>query len=281
MNRSGARAAVAALSFVCCTAGMAMDAGADWALKGLAAEPVPYRGVVNRGAAGAAGGGMLYPAPGLVGFAVAVLAHALIVDATKTAEGKRLQEEADRVLQPFQEQLAGFDYPELLRMTLQFMPGDERKTLLGPGETGAGWQVSATPAYAMTQDGQALILDSAVSLFAPGVMDKPAYTGTVRVVSTSAWKEDSGAGSPLRRESARLLAHALQLAMGDARKPAEQGAFRTVRYPEGGSERIERAQVLEQRCGRSVLRTLRGWLLSVPSTSASTTPAACANGEWR
>lgn len=282
MKGFGPRIAVAALSVVCSTAAMAIEAGTDWTLKGPATDPVPYRGVVNRDAAGAgAGAAMLYPAPGVAGLLVAVITHAVIVDATKTAEAKRLQEEADRVLLPFQEQIAGFHHPDLLKMTLQFMPGEERKALLGPGELPAGWLVSTTPAFSMTQDGEALILDSTVSLFAPGVTDKPAYAGTVRVVSTSAWRKDTGSESPLRRESARLLAHALQLAMHDARKPGQETAFRTVRFQEGSTEKIERAQVLDERCGRSVLRTLRGWLLSVPSSAASTDSMPCPNGEWR
>ena len=39
---------------------------------------------------------------------------------------------------------------------------------------------------------------------------------------------------------------------------------RTVRYRQGNAERIERAQVLAERCDRLLLRNLRGWLLSVP-----------------
>jgi hypothetical protein len=69
--------------------------------------------------------------------------------------------------------------------------------------------------------------------------------------------------------------------MRDARKPADEGVFRTVRYQEGGAEKIERAQVLEQQCGRTVLRTLRGWLLSVPAQVEAASATRCEEGAWR
>jgi hypothetical protein len=43
-----------------------------------------------------------------------------------------------------------------------------------------------------------------------------------------------------------------------------ESPHRTFRYPEGGVEKMERAQLVEAHCGRALLRTLRGWLMSVP-----------------
>ncbi len=45
---------------------------------------------------------------------------------------------------------------------------------------------------------------------------------------------------------------------------------------EGGTERIERAQVLHEQCGRLMIKTLRGALMSVPvaPTNQCETPKA-------
>jgi hypothetical protein len=48
-----------------------------------------------------------------------------------------------------------------------------------------------------------------------------------------------------------------------------------VRYNEGGTERMERAQVVSEQCGQLVLRTLRGNLISVPVKSAVPGEASC------
>ena len=45
---------------------------------------------------------------------------------------------------------------------------------------------------------------------------------------------------------------------------ANSAPERTFRYVEGGKDRMERAQLVTPGCERVVVRTLRGWLLSIP-----------------
>ena len=145
----------------------------------------------------------------------------------------------------------------------------------------------------MTQDQRALVLDNVISVYQPGEMAKPLYQTTIRVVSQprteqdveAVWKDNAGAA--LKAESTSLLAHSLTLALHEAGKPAaDEGAptFRTVRYREGEVEKMERAHVVSQACDRQVIKTLRGWLMSVPSPSvADPSAAACepALPDWK
>lgn len=47
--------------------------------------------------------------------------------------------------------------------------------------------------------------------------------------------------------------------------------FRTIRYVEGTAEKMERAQLVSEHCGRLVIKTLRGSLMSVPVKASAST----------
>lgn len=241
-----------------------------WTLRHPAADPVPYRGLVDADQAGAgAAGAMLYPAPNLAGLLVAIATHAAINEGVRNAQQQKLQAAADFSLTPLADKLI-LPHGELMQLALAQMPGSGAAAF-GPPDAGAGgWQVSIAPVYTLTRDLRGLFLDNTVAIFAPGKVDKPAYAVAVRVLSqprqeenaVAAWRNDD----LLKQESARLLAHSLQLALRDAARgaPNPDAPFRTLRYLQGTTERVERVQPLEAGCQRQVVRTLRGGLLSAP-----------------
>jgi hypothetical protein len=226
----------------------------------------------------------MYPAPSVAGFVAALITHGLILESQKDSQKQALQETANKVLMPYQPVLGVYKYAELMQAALDKTPWTGAKTLVGPAPVrGAGWVVESLPLYSMTQDQRALVLDNIVSVYAPGETAKPFYQSTIRVISQpraeqdveAFWKDNAGAA--LKAESTSLLAHSLTLALHETGKPAagDTPAFRTVRYREGEAEKMERAQVLNQACRRQVIKTLRGWLMSIPSPSA-TDPSAAA-----
>jgi len=68
----------------------------------------------------------------------------------------------------------------------------------------------------------------------------------------------------------------VDIAVAQMAAAADETPSKTVRFPQGGTERIERAQVLAERCDRVLIRTLRGEIMSVPrrSSACSAAPAA-------
>lgn len=82
-------------------------------------------------------------------------------------------------------------------------------------------------------------------------------------------------GQRVSDESAALLAESLDVAMWEfsAPKGDDKAPSKTFRYAEGGREKMERAQLVQERCGRALVRTLRGWLMSIPTAANG---AACA-----
>lgn len=261
-----------------CMAGIAgAQAGPDMAnLRWAAdmAERPEFRGVLNKDGAGMGPGNMLYPGVGgLAGLFVGVLTHAAVNSSVQTAEMKRLQTRADAVLVPYAGALQALTSDELLLRT--------REEVARLGGWPGGASLELRPVFLMTQDRRAVLMD-VFARFSDG-NGAPASMG-MRVVSdpratqeVDEWADAEGNG--LRRVTVALLARAVQhLARhfngpraDDAAAPVE----RTVRFVEGGAQRMERAAVLEQRCGRALLRTLSNTLMSVPLSQTAPAEAGC------
>lgn len=259
-------------------------AARSWALKLPTVERVVFRGMAKHDAAGLGAGAMLYPAPSAAGLLAAVLTHGLLNEGAKQAQKSKLQAEADQVLEPYRDVLDGLTHERLVRAALPLQRNPEpRRAMAGDAGPGPDWIVEIAPVFSMTADQRALVLDNAVRVYAPAGTDA-AFAQAIRVVSRPAEAVESPAApdSPWRAEngrrllqvSAELLAESLDVAMAQAQRapPPADAPQRTFRYAEGGEERMERASLVEAGCGRLLLRTLRGWYMSVPGPTEGDPP---------
>jgi hypothetical protein len=257
-----------------------------WSLAWLetkgAAPKVTFKGVANFDAVGVGNAGMLYPAPNLGGLLAAILTHAAIAESTKNGQKEAAQKEADKVLTDYLPTIDAFAPEELIARAIKSAkswPAGLRE----PSST--RWTVEVQPLFRMTQDRRALMVDNVLKTRDRGETPHPRAVA-VRVVAdpqaaesaAALWNSESG--ETLKAHSALLLAQAVSLSLDElaGRWNATDAPERTVRFVEGGEERIERAQVLDNRCGRAIIRTLRGDLMSVPvrTLSAPTDPGCAA-----
>lgn len=286
--RTVCRAATALAVMAVASSAMAADADnrplpitkdTSWHLRLPKDEKVAYKGMVSYDAAGVNSAQILYPAPNALGFLAAVFTHGAIVESQKKSEKERLQQEADKVLAPFEAILNDYRHRELMQRAIEKMGAGERMRLVPADHAGGEWVVVSIPSFTMMQDQSAIILENAVALFPPDSKE-PAYRNAVRVVSrtqegadlTAFWSANGGV--KLKEESAGLLAHSLEIAMADAATaPDVLGPQKTFRFREGREERIERANLVNERCDRMIIKTLRGWLMSVPARASSAASA--------
>lgn len=241
----------------------------QWTLQLPEEDKVVFKGVLDYDASGQSGS-MMYPAPNAGGFIAGLITHAIILESVKNKQKTAAQETADKVLTPYQDVIQTYTYRELMRRALdklsdirpvQFIAFTEK----APSE----WLIQSTPVFSLTQDQSAWVLDNVISIAQPGV---PAYQNTIRVVSTGnhethmAQYWTANQGEKLKAESAGLVAESLRIALKGAagKLETESGAHKTVRYYEGKNEKMERALVLSEQCDRALIKTLRGWLMSVP-----------------
>lgn len=226
---------------------------------------------------------MLYPAPNAAGLLAAIVTHGLLTSSARNAQKQQLQAQADTLLEPLRSLIQATQPQPLLAAA---WPGTglagspKWLDMQAPAGAGAAADTAATlewlPTYTLTQDRRSLVLDLALAVRLRDTPEALAYQNTVRVVGPArpetdpneAWLADGGAA--WQTTTAHLLSKGLAIAMQDW-----QGQFgttntpaRTVRYQEGASERMERAQVLREACDETIIRTLRGWLMAVPSQAS-------------
>lgn len=245
----------------------------NWSLRLPEMENVLYQGVVNHDGAGVGSGSMLYPAPHPAVFLVALVAHGVINESAKSSQKTKMQENADKVLLPYQTALASYGYKELMQQGLAKLPaGGDKKLLSHSEKSPTDWLVESTPVFSMTQDQSALIVDNLILVYASGQRDAAAYKKVVRVVSQTRnetdlvgyWSAENGRN--LKQESASLFAESLDIGLNDAvdvTKP-NNNPHKTFRYLEGRNEKMERGQLISERCDRLVIRTLRDAPMSIP-----------------
>jgi hypothetical protein len=253
--------AAAVVQFFC--SGWAL--GGDPGIRLPKDERVAFQGVVSFDNAGSSSNAMLYPVP-LAGLPAALLTHGLLIESEKDRQKEKLRKAADKVLDPLAPVLSAFKHPELLERALPKMT----QRLVD------GTFIESAPVFFMTQDQSAIIVDNAVSIYASSAAQKPKYQNAIRAVSRAHEGDDLAAlwtaenGERLKDQSASLFAESLDVALAHAfGGAAGANAHRTIRYMEGRSEKMERAQILSQSCDRLVLRTLRDSLMSVPARQSS------------
>lgn len=245
---------------------------ANWAVRLPKDDKVAFHGAFNLDNAGVQTGPILYPAFGIGGFVAAVVAHGLATEAVKQAQRTKIQDEADKILVPYDPIITHLSHRALLQASLQKMPSSEGKHMVeNDAVPAAEWLVDAQPAFAMTQDQTALVLENVFTVYRPGALEKPAYQTVVRVVSASHQESDLAAfwtaneGEQLKAETSNLEAESLSIVASVVGSDlGKDSPFKTIRYHAGQREMMERAQIVALHCDREVIRTLRGNLISVP-----------------
>jgi hypothetical protein len=227
--------------------------------------------------AGGPGSPMMYAGP-LPLLLVEVAAQGAFESHKQANEKKSKNSLDDIVLAPYQGSLSHFTNAELMSRALQELPTHGAKALLQYSEkAGAGWLIECSPRFFMTQDARALVLQNDIVIHSPDAASPATFKNVVEVVgpprdsvgkdSENTWMIQDGA--LLNSASVELLRESVSLALsevrGDFAGPAR--AYHTVRYPRGGEEKMERAQTLRQTPQRVVLKTLRGWIMSVPAAA--------------
>lgn len=219
---------------------------------------------------------MTYVAPGgLIGLLAAVATHGAITSSTRNSEKNRLQEEADAVLKPYQDVLQRLDDQALLARAAASvrLSGQQEQ----PSSSQEAWLVESLPVFSMTQDQSAFILDNLLVVRSTQGSGTTLFESTVRVISKPVEQDPperfwlANDGEQLQQALVKLLADSLDIALRQAagQTSTELNAPKSVRYDEGRKSRVERAQVLETHCERWLIKSLRGWLISVPVRSAT------------
>jgi hypothetical protein len=249
-------------------------------------EIVAFSGVVNYDAAGNRPGYMLYPAPDPLTAVAGLVTHGVVEGMRKRHEKTQIRDAANEVLAPYEAVLSRFTNADLMRRGLDALEVKGSKVLISFADhAGPGIVVECRPNFFMTQDGRALVLENAIIIRRLEAGPATALINTIKVIGAPLPEVDSNVqsywladdGDSLQTASVNLLRDSLMLALEDLYGilSMQDMPFRTIRYPEGGVEKMERARVIRATDARLVLKNLRGWIVSVPAAAAApgSTPA--------
>jgi len=218
---------------------------------------------------------MLYPAPDFAGFLVGVATHAALQSAQNDAHLEEQRKVSDQILTPYRQVLDEIRVHATFRLALQMSESGAGVDVAEESQETTVPEVTLAAHAIMAQSRRALIVDLVAKVRDPTVPDDTAgYVHRVRVISDAIdvnhnrvndyWLSDDG--QPLKQMVSSLLAQAIDLFAADATRHLQSPEQKqiTARYQFGDEQRRERAVLLEQSCSRQTLRTLRGWILSVP-----------------
>jgi|SRR5450631_983606 hypothetical protein len=251
---------------------------------------VSFSGVVSYDAAGSRPGFMVYPAADPITAVAGLVTHGVILGFHRKHEKTQIRDAANEVLAPYETVLERFTNADLMRRALDALEIQGNKVLVSATDGAVpGVLVECQPAFFMTQDGRALVLENTIVVRRTEAKPANKNPTTVKVVGSPLPETDSNVeaywmadeGDALQTVSVNLLRDSLVLALQDIYGSAAPGAadFRTVRYREGGAEKMERARIVNESESRLVLRNLRGWILSVPIAAPTRPPTARAVAE--
>lgn len=240
-------------------------------------EKVVFRGMVDPDKSGGSSAyQMAYPGgAGLAGFFVAIATHGALEESSKSTRRTKEQEAADKVLDSFGDAITGFTNKELMQLALDRLSIKGASKLIEASDTSnSGWVVESAPVFGISQDKSAIVLDVALTVYSQNAPSAGRYQNTIRVVSNprvapEADVSDAQKAMQIRQDSVDLFAHSLKIVLRELALEPTGGTEvqKTFRYQEGTVTKMERGQLLIEGCNRLLIKTLRGWLMSVPQRS--------------
>jgi hypothetical protein len=258
----------------------ALIASGQIALRLPAQDGVQFSGLASSDFAGGSAANIVYFG-GPIGLIAGVITQGAVEKHQQNKQKQLMQEQADRVLDPYQPSLSRFYNTELMQRALDGLPTDGAKSLLKNADpAGAGLTIECAPSFLVTHGARALVLINPISIHRASATAKtpPMFKNVIKIVSAprppqAEGQEDnwiSGDGAELKALAVEELRDSLSLALTDSLQglPLLSPEFKNVRYWEGHSEKIEHAQVLTELSDHMVLKSLRGWVLWVPRTPA-------------
>lgn len=253
-------------------------------------QPVTFVGKKSLDASGLSVAPIMYPADTAGLFLVSILTHAAVSGGAQKAKLNREQEEANKVLEPYNPYIADINEEFLAQSThslgastvvqhMQFLLGDAHLDT-------SRWQVNVVPVFAMTQNQSSFLIYNKLTFVDRSLTPKDKKKikkikkGQINpneklvVIVSDPVLTDNNADFWLRENAKRFNESIRNLYvesfhLGIARhfgglQNADPKQV-TIKYLENGVKKIERGYVISQTCKRTVFESLAGEIKSVPN----------------
>lgn len=215
-------------------------------------------------------GGMAYPSPTAAAMVAAVLTHAAIGSSMRSSQKSKAQKKADEVLQGYHDVFQSITLAELNRLALEH---PDVKTYIRQGsdeqKTDAGvWRLHVSPLFLLAQDKQAIILRNTLALIDPENSGAVIYSNTVTSLFNVSSIGEESSPQELAKLSRDAYVESIKVFLKELWLPSRsERKAKTFRYQQGSVQRYERGTLAYKTSGRTVIKTLRGELMVLDSSS--------------
>lgn len=221
------------------------------------------------------GAGMVYPGGDAASFFVAIALHAAIQgSATSAAEQARI-DDANMVLEPFQDTLDSLYLSHLMPDTLlSNLSSDAENYHVKPTDSSdlsAGWHVAVDPVFIMSRSQDSITAKVTVGIADGRIKEdkSPEYLRTFYLQSLPAYGQEAWLKSDGKKFKATLLSlirSSIDLGIRDfsGLLSDKEASTTTVRYLDNGRKKVERGFLISQNCTHLIFESLRGDIKSLP-----------------
>lgn len=222
---------------------------------------------------------MLYPAITPIDFFAAVITHAAIAESIKNDKKNRAQDVADKVVIPYRTFIKDLVNQALITQLsdIAFSKGFQLKHYKD-SQSDKDIVLDITPIYLLSQNQDTLTLRTQFIAYYKKnenitLKKRPVlYQNQIEILSPKIHTEDpteywlSNNGEKLLETMRSLLSNTLKLGAIEigSNKIIKKGNDQNFRYDDGDIVAFERARIIQEDCEQVIIRTLRGWLKSIP-----------------
>lgn len=236
-------------------------------------ENVNFQGQYSYDDVGIDGGDILYPAPTAEVFIASIIVHAITANSMNNEEKTVVQKKADQVLKEYEGYLDNYEQEELIESVLASI---NQKYAFGLVKSNTapidqGFVLNSQPVFFVSQDQRSIVLKHLMSLSRSHELKSVVYKNIVEVSSKRIESDDLPsywlANDNLPILAGQLYAESLELFLDDVLDKFENNLNKekTFRFQQNGKTHYERGTLVKHHCGQTTIRTLRGWLKSIPS----------------
>lgn len=223
--------------------------------------------------------GLMYQGGSYAGLIAQIATHAALESAKQSGANSRLQNEADRIVEPYQSTIDSIDEAKIWRRSISQVPRNQRNQLRiwSAADASGRWSIELQPSYFISPEEDALVAQTEMLIHKDGVTEAPAGRQLLAVSMPTTLRRENGQvdESAFQKALQQTNAQLIQMAILAARswnKPATSDS-KTWSYYQGTSKRFERASLIHKHCHRVIIQTLRTDWMSVPLSNK--TPRRC------
>ncbi len=232
---------------------------------------IEFLGTINTDRSHKADGAMLYPGDTVGVFLAAIFTHAAINAGAKNGKQAKLQAEADKILEPY--------FEDIEKVTPNFLV-DKGMSLRSRGvhlydsntpQSENVLVMDLKPTYYLSQSEDALSLNLSGRVYESRRSAEEIDTVSIQYISTSPVskmdiqgdEDDAGMSIDISEWSKNIFELALDLYWSSS-DSLSSAAQTTIRYRFGSEAKSERGYLIRKDCDRLTFKTLHGDIKSVP-----------------